>query len=91
VTVVSRQRRDDVYGFGCGLGSGIVNVAFEPEAFPTELKDRRLPYVQFDTPFVAGEGRPPTIDGSIDPEEWQDAGHAVIHVGTAQTQVIEYG
>jgi hypothetical protein len=73
------------------LGSGIVNVAFEPEAFPTELKDRRLPYVQFDTPFVAGEGRPPTIDGSIDPEEWQDAGHAVIHVGTAQTQVIEYG
>jgi hypothetical protein len=81
----------DVYGFGCGLGSGIVDMAFEPEAYPAELKDKRLAYVQFDTHFVATEGKPPTIDATIDPAEWQDAGHEVIHVGTAQTQVTEYG
>ena len=81
----------DVYGFGCGLGSGIVEMAHEPHAYPAEFKDKRLPYVQFDAPFVAREGRPPTIDGKIDPEEWEDAGHAVIHVGTAQKQVTEYG
>jgi len=40
----------DVYGFACGLGSGIVEMAFEPDAYPAELKDTRLPYVQFDTP-----------------------------------------
>jgi hypothetical protein len=81
----------DVYGFGCGLGSGVVDMAFEAEAYPAELKHKRLPYVQFDTPFVTREGRPPTIDGTIDPAEWQDAGHEVMHVGTAQTQVTEYG
>lgn len=81
----------DVYGFGCGLGSGIVEMAFEPDAYPAELKTKRLPYVQFDSSFVAKEGRPPTIDGRIDPEEWKDAGHEVTHVGTAQKQVTEYG
>ena len=81
----------DVYGFGCGLGSGIVDMAFEREAYPVELKNKRLAYVQFDTHFVARAGRPPTIDGTIDPAEWQDAGYEVIHVGTAQTQVTEYG
>lgn len=81
----------DVYGFGCGLGSGIVEMAFESEAYPAELKAKRLPYVQFDTPFIAKEGKPPTIDGRIDPEEWKDAGHEVIPVGTAQQTVIEYG
>jgi hypothetical protein len=81
----------DVYGFGCGLGSGVVDMAFEPGAYAAELRHARLPYVQFDTHFVAGEGGPPTIDGTIAPEEWRDAGHEVIHVGTAQRQVTEYG
>lgn len=81
----------DVYGFGCGLGSGIVDMAFEPDAYPADLKTKRLPYVQFDTPSVVKEGRPPTIDGRIDPEEWKDAGREVIHVGTTQKTVTEYG
>ncbi|MBI4608582.1 MAG: hypothetical protein HY726_06230 [Candidatus Rokubacteria bacterium] len=81
----------DVYGFGCGLGSGIVDMAFEPGAYPAELKTKRLPYVQFDTPFVAREGRLPSIDGRIDPEEWKDAGREGIHVGTAQPALTEYG
>lgn len=81
----------NIYGFGCGLGSGIVEMAFEPRAYPAALKDQRLPYVQFDTPFIAREGRPPTIDGAIDPEEWQYAGHEVLHVGTAQTELTAYG
>lgn len=81
----------NVYGFGCGLGSGTVDMAFEPNAYPAEFKNMRLPYVQFDAPFIAREGRPPKIDGKIDPEEWKDAGYEVIHVGTAQNQVTEYG
>jgi len=81
----------DVYGFGCGLGSGNVEMPFEPDAYPAELKNKRLPYVQFDSHFVAKEGEPPTIDGRIDPDEWKDAGHEVIHAGTAQTKVTEYG
>lgn len=81
----------DVYGPGCGVGSGSVEVPFEPTAYPAGLKDKRLPYVQFDTPFVAKEGALPTIDGKIDPEEWKDAGHEVIQVGTRQKFVTEYG
>jgi hypothetical protein len=81
----------NIHGFGCGLGSGIVEMAFEPKAYPAALKDQRLPYVQFDTPFIATEGRPPTIDGTIDRAEWQDAGQEVLHVGTAQTELTEYG
>ena len=81
----------DVYGLGCGLGSGTVDMGFEPDAYPAELKEKRLPYVQFDTPFIAREGRPPKIDGRIEPEEWKDAGHEVIHVGTLQKTVTEYG
>jgi hypothetical protein len=81
----------DVYGFGCGLGSGIVDTAFEPSAYPADLKGQRLPYVQFNTPFIAREGKPPTVDGTIDPEEWQDAGHEVIHMGTTAGAVTEYG
>jgi hypothetical protein len=81
----------NIYGFGCGLGSGIEEMAFEPSAYPAALKDQRLPYVQFDTPFVAGEGGPPTVDGTIAAEEWRDAGHDVIHVGTAHTTATEYG
>jgi hypothetical protein len=81
----------DVYGFGCGLGSGIVEMKFEPAAYPADLRSRRLPYVQFDTPFVAREGRAPTIDGRIEAAEWGDAGHEVIHVGTGRKAVTEYG
>lgn len=81
----------DVYGFGCGLGSGIVEMAFEEDAYPVELKTKRLPYVQFDTVFVAREGRPPRIDGTIDPEEWADAGREVIRAGTTQNTVTDYG
>jgi len=81
----------DVYGPGCGGGSGNVEMPFDPTAYPTDLNDKRLPYVQFDTPFIAKEGTPPKIDGQIDPEEWKDAGHEVIHVGTLQKRVIEYG
>lgn len=81
----------DVYGFGCGLGSGIVEMVFEPDAYPAELRQKRFPYAQFDTHFVAMEGSPPKIDGRIDPEEWKDASHEVIHVGTTQNTVTEYG
>ncbi|MBI4562741.1 MAG: hypothetical protein HY724_11915 [Candidatus Rokubacteria bacterium] len=81
----------DVYGFGCGLGSGIVEMPFEPSAYPADLKTKRLPYVQFDTAFVAREGQGPRIDGWIDPDEWKDAGGEVIHVGTARPTVTEYG
>lgn len=80
-----------VYGFGCGLGSGEVEMPFDPNAYPADLGGKRLPYVQFDTPFVARSGRPPRVDGRIEPEEWVDAGHAVIHVGTARASVTEYG
>jgi len=66
-------------------------MAFEPKAYAAELKDQRLPYVQFDTAFVAREGRPPAIDGTIDAAEWGDAGHEVIHAGTTQAKVTEYG
>jgi hypothetical protein len=66
-------------------------MAFESEAYPADLRHTRLPYVQFDTHFVAGEGGPPTIDGTIAPEECWDAGHEIIHVGTAQITVREHG
>lgn len=81
----------DVYGFGCGLGSGIVDTAFEPGAYPEELNTKRLPYAQFDSNFVAWEGAPPAIDGRIEPGEWKDAGHEIIHVGTTRKKVTEYG
>lgn len=81
----------DVYGPGCGLGSGIVEMKFEPEAYPKELAGKRLPHLQFDTNFVAREGKPPKIDGRIGSREWNDAGRALIHVGTDQAKVTEYG
>jgi hypothetical protein len=81
----------EVYGFGCGGGPGQVDMAFDPKAYPPELNGKRLPYRQFDPHFVAREGRPPTVDGRIDPTEWADAGHVVIEVGTQQTEVTEYG
>jgi hypothetical protein len=81
----------DVYGPGCGLGSGIVEMKFEPEAYPRELAGKRLPYLQFDTNFVVREGKPPRVDGKIERGEWKEAGRALVHVGSEQAKVTEYG
>ena len=81
----------DVYGPGCGVGSGIVDMPFDASAYPKELVGKRLPYAQFDSHFIATEGPAPTIDGKIDPKEWRGAGHEVITVGTRQKQVTAFG
>ena len=81
----------DVYGPGCGFGSGIVDMKFDPKEYPADLKDKRLPYLQFNTDFIAREGRPPKIDGKIEKDEWQGAGYQVIHVGTSKDKFTEYG
>lgn len=81
----------DVYGPGCGLGSGIVDMPFDAAAYAKDLVGKRLPYVQFDSHFVAEEGTAPTIDGKIDTEEWRGAGHEVITVGTTKKQLTAYG
>ena len=81
----------DIYGPGCGFGSGIVDMKFDPKDYPADLKDKRLPYLQFNTDFIAREGRPPKIDGKIEKQEWEGAGHQVIHLGTAKDKVTEYG
>jgi len=81
----------DAYGPGCGLGSGIVDMPFDASGYPKDIVGKRLPYVQFDSHFVAKEGAAPTIDGKIDPEEWRGSGHEVITVGTRQKQVTSYG
>jgi hypothetical protein len=81
----------DVYGPGCGFGSGIVEMKFDAREYPTDLKDKRVPYLQFNTDFVAREGKPPKIDGKIEKEEWKGAGYRVIHVGTTKEKVTEYG
>lgn len=81
----------DVYGPGCGIGSGIVEMPFDASAYPKDLVGKRLPYVQFDSHFIAKEGPAPTIDGKIDPEEWRGAGREVITVGTRQPQLTAYG
>lgn len=81
----------DVYGPGCGFGSGIVELKFDPKHYPVDLKDKHLPYVQFNTDFIAREGRPPKIDGKIEKQEWEGAGYQAIHVGTGSDKVTEYG
>ena len=81
----------NVYGPGCGVGSGIVEMKFDPKNYPADLKDKRLPYLQFSTNFIAREGKPPKIDGRIEKGEWQRAGYEAIHVGTAKDKVTEYG
>ncbi|MGH7772508.1 MAG: hypothetical protein ACREQA_09770 [Candidatus Binatia bacterium] len=81
----------DVYGPGCGVGSGIVEIKFDPKEYPADLKDKRLPYLQFNTDFVAREGKPAKIDGRIEKREWQGIGYRVVHVGTAKDKVTEYG
>ncbi len=81
----------DVYAPGCGFGSGIVDMKFDLKEYPTELKSKRLPYLQFNTDFIARDGKPPKIDGKIEKGEWQGAGYLPIHVGTAKDKVTEYG
>ena len=81
----------DVYGPGCGFGSGIVDMKFDPREYPGELKDKRLAYLQFNTDFIARDGKPPKIDGRIDKEEWKGTAYHVIQVGTAKDKVTEYG
>lgn len=81
----------DVYGPGCGFGSGIVEVKFDSKEYPADLSQKRLPYLQFHTNFIAREGTPPKIDGRIEKEEWQGAGHEIIHIGTSKSEVTEYG
>jgi hypothetical protein len=81
----------DVYGPGCGFGSGAVEMKYDSKDYPADLKDRRLPYLQFNANFIAREGNPPNVDGRIEKEEWQGAGHEVIHIGTSASEVTEYG
>lgn len=81
----------DVYGPGCGFGSGVVEMTFDPKEYPADLSEKRLPYLQFDTGFIAREGPPPKIDGRIEKGEWHEAGHKTIHIGTSKSEVMEYG
>ncbi len=80
-----------VYGPGCGLGSGIVAMKFNAKDYPADLKDKRLPYFQFGTDFIAREQKPPKIDGRIEKGEWEGAGRSVIHLGASKGKVTEYG
>ena len=63
---------------------------FDPTHYPEDL-NKRLPYRQFNTHFVIREGKAPNVDGRIEEAEWQGAAHQVVHVGTAQDKVTEYG
>lgn len=81
----------DIYGPGCGFGSGAVEMKYDSKDYPGDLKDKRLPYVQFNTNFIAREGKPPNVDGRIEENEWQGAGHQVIHIGTSKSEVTEIG
>jgi hypothetical protein len=81
----------DVYGPGCGLGSGIVEMKFDPKEYSEDLNNKRLPYLQFDTHFIVREGKVPKIDGRIEKAEWQGAAHQIIYVGTTKDKVTEYG
>jgi hypothetical protein len=81
----------DVYGPGCGLGSGVVEMKFDPKEYSEDLNNKRLPYLQFDTHFIVREGNAPKIDGRIEKAEWQGAAHQVIYVGTTKDKVTEYG
>ena len=81
----------DVYGPGCGFGSGAVEMKYDSKDYPAVLQEKRLPYLQFNTNFIAREGRPPKIDGRIEKDEWQGASHEIIHIGTSKSEVSEYG
>ena len=81
----------DVYGPGCGFGSGAVEMKYDSNDYPADLNDKRLPYLQFNTNFIAREGKPTKIDGRVEKDEWQGAGHEIIHIGTSKSEVTEYG
>lgn len=81
----------DVYGPGCGIGSGEVVMPFDPKVYPAQLKGKRLPYRQFDSHFVIRDGKPPVVDGRIEPGEWADAARMVVTVGPAKDTMTEYG
>lgn len=81
----------DVYGPGCGLGSGVVEMRFDPKEYPADLNKTRLPYRQFNTQFVIREGNATNIDGRIEKAEWQGAAYEVIYIGTAKEKITEYG
>ncbi|GIX49721.1 MAG: hypothetical protein KatS3mg131_3932 [Candidatus Tectimicrobiota bacterium] len=81
----------DVYGPGCGLGSGTVAMPFTPEAYPASLAGQRLPYVQFDSPFLVRDGPAPRLDGVIDPQEWAGAAYTALTLGTPRRQLTAYG
>lgn len=81
----------DVYGPGCGFGSGAVEMKYDSKDYPADLQNKRLPYLQFNTNFIAREGKPPKVDGRIEKEEWQGAGYEMIHIGTSKSEVTEYG
>src|SRR5918996_969897 len=83
--------RGDVYGPGCGFGSGTVEMKYDAKEYAADLNGKRLPYLQFNTNFIAREGKPPKVDGRIEREEWRDAGHEVVRIGTLNNQVTEYG
>lgn len=80
-----------VYGPGCGGGPGDEDMAFDPLAYPPDLATKRLPYRQFDSHTVIRDGRAPTVDGTIGRDEWADAAHLMLVVGTAKAEVQEYG
>ena len=81
----------NVYGPGCGFGSGSVKMKLDAKEYPADLGQKRLPYLQFNTNLVAREGAPPKVDGRIEKAEWQDASRETIQVGTAKDKVTEYG
>jgi hypothetical protein len=81
----------DVYGPGCGFGSGAVEMKYDSKDYAADLQNKRLPYLQFNTNFIAREGKPPKINGRIEKEEWRGAGYEVIHIGTVKDKVTEYG
>ena len=81
----------DVYGPGCGFGSGVVEMQFDPKEYAADLKEKRLPYLQFNTDFIVKEGKSPKVDGRIENDEWKGAAYHVIHVGTIKDKVTEYG
>ena len=81
----------DVYGPGCGLGSGVVEMKFDPNEYSEDLNNKRLPYLQFNTDFIVRDGKLPKIDGRIEKSEWQDSAHQVVYIGTLKDKVTEYG
>ncbi len=81
----------DVYGPGCGFGSGTVEMKYDSKDYPADLDGKRLHYLQFNTTFIAPEGKPPKIDGRIEKDEWAGGGYEVIHIGTSKNEVTEYG